>query len=139
MARPPGKKQRKRALYKPRACVLKICDLLRQGLDLETAASHEMLDMARVKSWFVEPRVEKLIKKALAERELQLLRLVEQGGLGMSQARAALEILKATNQRYFMKSQIVAEKEVGEIFSKLEDKLSPEDYAKVIAALEAKK
>jgi hypothetical protein len=82
-----------------------------------------------------DERLHKACMKELALLERELVRKVREGGRGLSEAKAALEVLERTFKSWARKTQQTVVKNFEEALVEMKGRLEPDAYAVVVEVL----
>jgi hypothetical protein len=99
---------------------------VREGVPLESACWAADVDPEIFNEWMQEePRVRQAVMREYAVLERTLVKLVREGGRGMSAAKAALEVLERQFKTWARKSNVSLSNQINEVMAELEKQLAP--------------
>lgn len=113
--------------------VEQIFGYLRTGNVLETACWASEVDPEELAAAMEkDAHLKRGVMRELHLAEVEMVRKVNEGGPGLSVAKAALEALKLTRKAWTPKSQVDLTKEFAEALEEMKETLPPEHYDTVV-------
>jgi hypothetical protein len=118
-----------------RQIIGRILKNVKVGIPLESACWAADVDPEDFNFWMKEnPRVRQAVMREYAILERTLVKLVREGGRGMSAAKAALEVLERQFKTWARKSNVSLSTQVNDVLEELEKTLPAEHYETVLKA-----
>jgi hypothetical protein len=118
-----------------RRIIGRILKNVKDGIPLESACWAADVDPDDFNEWMKsDPRVRQAVMREYAILERTLVRLVREGGRGMSAAKAALEVLERQFKTWARKSNVSLSTQVNDVLEELEKTLPAEHYETVLKA-----
>lgn len=119
-----------------RSALSEILENVRQGIPLESACWAADIDPEWFEDWMKDdPRVRKAVLREYAILERTLVKLVREGGRGMSAAKAALEVLERQFRSWARKTNVTLSTQLNDALEELEKLLPAEHYEVVLKTL----
>lgn len=113
----------------------KILKNVREGIPLESACWAADVDPDVFNEWMRdEPRIRQAVMREYAVLERTLVKLVREGGRGMSAAKAALEVLERQFKTWARKSNVSLSTQINDVLEDLEKQLDAKNYEIVLKA-----
>jgi hypothetical protein len=119
-----------------REIIKEVLASLRLGVSFENCCWGAEISPELFTKWREEdPRLHKACMKELALLERELVRKVREGGRGLSEAKAALEVLERTFKSWARKTQQTITRNFEDALANLKKRLPPEQYEIVVEEL----
>lgn len=109
---------------------------VKTGIPLESACWAADVDPDIFGEWMKQdPRVRQAVMREYAILERTLVKLVREGGRGMSAAKAALEVLERQFRTWARKTNVSLSSQLDDALAELEKRLPAEHYETVLKVL----
>lgn len=119
-----------------REIIKEVLESLRLGVSFENCCWAAEVSPETFTKWREsDPRLHKACMKELALLERELVRKVREGGRGLSEAKAALEVLERTFKSWARKTQQTVVRNFEEALGELKKRLPPAEYEIVVDVL----
>ena len=120
-----------------REVIKEVLENMRQGVSFDNCCWAADVPPEIFNSWREQdPRLHKACMKELAMLEKELVKKVREGGRGLSEAKAALEVLERTFRAWTRKSQQTIVKNFEDALIEIKKRLPPDAYEIVVEVLD---